>query len=82
MQVVIQGLYLSSGTKTNQKTGEVSPYAVLYSGEESVKVSNLDCTGFSFGAPLEVVCDLFIFENKPYFKATGKAIRPEEKKGA
>lgn len=39
MQVVMQGLYLSSGTKTNQKTGEVSPYAVLFSGEESVKVS-------------------------------------------
>ncbi len=77
MQVVMQGLYLSSGTKTNQKTGEVSPYAVLFSGEESVKVSNLDCSGFSFGAPVQVVCDLFVFENKPYFKATSKPTVPE-----
>lgn len=79
MQVVIQGLYLSSGTKTNQKTGEVSPYAVLYSGEDSVKVSNLDCTGFTFGSPVEVVCDLFIFDDKPYFKATGKPTLPTER---
>lgn len=79
MQVVMQGLYLSSGQKVSQKTGEVSPYAVLYSGEESVKVSNLDCSGFSFGAPIQVVCDLFVFENKAYFKATDKPITLEVK---
>lgn len=73
MQIVVQGLYLSSGQKTNLKTGEVSPYSIIYSGEESVKVSNLDCSKFSFGSPVEVVCDLFIFENKPYFKAISTA---------
>lgn len=81
MQVIVRGQYLSSGQKVNKNTGEVSPYAILYSGEDSVKVSNLDCRALKFGEPVEVEADLFVFDDKPYFKATSPARRFQPVKG-
>lgn len=72
---------MSSGQKVNKNTGEVSPYAILYSGEDSVKVSNLDCRSLKFGEPVEVEADLFVFDDKPYFKATSPSRRFQPVKG-
>lgn len=54
MQAILTGKFMEGGSRTNQKTGEVIPYAMIYSGKEVVQVMNADLTEMEFGGEVQI----------------------------
>lgn len=54
MQAILTGKFMEGGSRTNTKTGEVIPYAMIYSGKEVVQVLNADLSGMEFGGEVEI----------------------------
>lgn len=54
MKAILQGQFMEAGSRTNIKTGEVIPYAMIYSGKEVVQVQNADLSCMEFGGDVEI----------------------------
>ena len=54
MQAILIGKFMEAGSRTNSKTGEVVPYAMIYSGKEVVQVINADLTSMEFGGEVRI----------------------------
>lgn len=54
MKAILTGIIMEAGSRTNKKTGEVDPYAMIYSGKEVVQVFNVDLSALDFGDSVEI----------------------------
>lgn len=54
MKAILTGKFMEAGSRNNSKTGEVIPYAMIYSGKEVVQVNNVDLSAMDFGDPVEI----------------------------
>lgn len=54
MQAILTGKFMEAGSRTNNKTGEVIPYAMIYSGKEVVQVINADLSAMEFGGEVQI----------------------------
>lgn len=54
MQAILTGKFMEAGSRTNNKTGEVIPYAMIYSGKEVVQVINADLSAMEFGGEVHI----------------------------
>lgn len=54
MQAILVGKFMEQKHRTNSKTGEVIPYAMIYSDKEVVQVLNADLSEMEFGGVVQI----------------------------
>lgn len=54
MNAILTGKFMEAGSRTNSKTGEAIPYAMIYSGKEVVQVLNADLSEMEFGGEVQI----------------------------
>ena len=54
MQVILTGKFMEAGSRTNSKSGEIIPYAMIYSGKDVVQVLNADLSSMEFGGDVQI----------------------------
>lgn len=60
MKAVLVGRFMEAGSRTNSKTGEVIPYAMVYSGKEVVQVLNADLSAMEFGGEVQIPVNISV----------------------
>lgn len=69
MKAILTGKFMESGIRTNSKTGEVIPYAMIYSGKEVVQVINADLSAMEFGGDVQIPVNVSVGNYGLYVRA-------------
>lgn len=69
MQAILTGKFMEAGSRTNSKTGEVIPYAMIYSGKEVVQVLNVDLSSMEFGGEVRIPVTISVGNYGLYIRA-------------
>ena len=69
MQAILTGKFMEAGSRTSSKTGDVIPYAMIYSGKEVVQVLNADLSTMEFGGEVQIPVTISVGNYGLYIRA-------------
>lgn len=65
----VEGIYISSGTRVNKKTGEASPFIRVASGNDMVNIMNYSDNTLTPGDQVSIPCTAFPTQYGLFVKA-------------
>lgn len=66
MRVLLQGKFIANESKTNRETGEVVPYGIVLTGNQTVRVKGVTIENAEQFDDVQVPVELSCFDSKIY----------------